>query len=611
MENKRGQVTLFIIIAIVIVGGVIAYFLLRDTIVNDIPEDMRPVYDYYLSCLEDTARQGVSLLGEQGGYIKLPEFQPGSAYAPTSSQLDFLGQAVPYWMYVSGNNLLKEQIPTKTEMEQQLSEYISERVGDCDFSEFEAQGYDVYIGNNDVVASINDLTVDLAVTNPITIYSGDRFISVTNHKISLASKLGKFYGMAVEVYNYEKSSMFLEEYALDVMRLYAPVAGTDITCTPKIFVDEEIRNGIVSGLVANIPALKLDGTYYSLSEDKRKYFVSDAGINVDEDVNFMYSADWPTKIEIYGDRVVEPVGLQEGLGILGFCYVPYQLIYDISFPVLVQFYDTQEVFQFPVSVIISKNEARESLPTNSGVSIESPVCDYKNQEVEIYTYDVNLDPVDSRIKFSCLNSFCDIGETSTSGEDSKLVANLPQCVNGFIIATAEGYADAKYQISTNEETIANIVMNKKYNVSLNLGEVDKALVSFEGEDYSATVLYPDTTSVELVEGNYNITVYVYDNSSLVFPAVNDRKCVDVSEAGLAGFFGATKEKCYDINIPAMDVTFAVVGGGKTSEYIAESQLEDSTELNINVPLFGVPSDIAGLQANYESVDNELIYLDFK
>jgi hypothetical protein len=611
MENKRGQVTIFIILAIVIVGGVIAYFLLRDTLVEDIPEDMRPVYDYYLSCLEDTTRQGVSLLGEQGGYIELPKFEPGSAYAPFSSQLSFLGQAVPYWMYVSGNNLLKEQIPTKVGMEQQLSEYVSERVGDCDFRDFEAQGYDVYIGNNDVVASINALDVEVQVTNPITIYSGDRFITVTDHQFSLNSKLGKFYEMAVEVYNYEKSGMFLEEYALDVMRLYAPVTGTEITCTPKIFVDKDIRDGIVSGLTANIPTLKLDGSYYSLSEDKRKYFVSDAGIKVDENVNFMYSSDWPTKIEIYGDRVVEPIGLQQGLGILGFCYVPYQFVYDISFPVLVQFYDDQEVFQFPVSVVISKNAARESVPSTSGRSIESPVCDYKNQEVEVYTYDVNLDPVESRIRFKCLNSFCDIGETSTVGEDSILVANFPQCVNGFIIATADGYADAKYQISTNEETIANIVMNKKYNVSLDLGNVDKALVSFDGEDYSTTVLYPDMKFIELVEGSYNVSVYAYDNSSLKFPAVSDRKCVDVSEGGISGLFGATKEKCYDINIPEMDVTFAVVGGGKTQEYITESQLEDSKELNINVPLFGVPSDIEGLQANYQKAEEEFVYLTFE
>lgn len=610
-QFERGQVTLFIILAILVVAGIVMYFLLRDTMVEDIPEDMRPVYDYYLSCLEDTSRQGVSLLGEQGGYIEPPTFEPGSAYSPFSNQLDFMGQGVPYWMYVSGNNLLKEQIPTQGDMEKQLSDYVTERVSDCDFRDFEARGYDVYIGNGSVRASIDKLDVNLDISAPLTIYSGSRFITLSSHEVSFDSKLGKFYDLAVKVYNYEKSDMFLEEYALDVMRLYAPVAGSELTCTPKIFVDKDIRDGIIQGLSTNIPTLKLDGNYYELSEDKRKYFVSDAGFNLDEDVSFMYSANWPTKIEIYGDRVVEPVGLQQGLGVLGFCYVPYQFVYDISFPVLVQFYDEQDLFQFPVSVVISKNSAREALPSTAGSSIESPVCDYKNQEVQIYTYDSNLNPVESRIQFKCLNSYCDIGNTITVGEDSSMVASLPQCVNGFIIATAEGYAETKYPISTNAENIANIVMNKKHNISLDLGDVDKALVSFVGDDYSATTLYPDNNYIELVEGSYNVTVYVYDNSSLKFPAVSERKCVDVSEGGVLGLFGATTEKCYDIDIPEMDITFAVVGGGKTVEYITEGQLSDFNELNINVPLFGIPSNIEELQKNYESVENEVVYLDFE
>ena len=69
------------------------------------------------------------------------------------------------------------------------------------------------------------------------------------------------------------------------------------------------------------------------------------------------------------------------------------------------------------------------------------------------------------------------------------------------------------------------------------------------------------------------------------------------------------EKCYDVNLPEMDVSFAVVGGGKTSEYITEGQLADASGLNINIPLFGLPTDIAGLQANYEKVDAEVVFLD--
>lgn len=612
-KNIRGQVTIFIILAIVIVGGVVAYFALREGFGRSIPGDMRPVYDYYISCLENTAGEGISLLGEQGGYIELPDFEPGSPYIPFSSQLNFLGQAVPYWMFVSGNNFLREQVPTKSFMESQLRDYVSSRLDVCDFSDFETMGYDVYIEPGSTAVAINDLSVDLDVTNKITIFKGEQSVVVGEHDFSVNSKLGKFYDMAVDVYNYEKSEMFLEKYALDVMRLYAPVDGVELGCAPKIFVDEEIRQSLVEGLEANINSIKLKGSYYKSSSQEREYFIRDVGFDVDENVNIMYNPSWPTKIEIYGDRVAKPVGVQPGLSILGFCYVPYHLVYDISFPVVIQFYDSKEFFQFPVSVIIDNSQARQAMPSTFGdVSLDSEVCRYKNSEVQVRTYDGELNPVAARLQFKCLDSVCEIGETKIQGDSAIYDGSAPQCVNGFIIATAEGYADGKFQISTNVESIANIVLRKEYDINLDLGEMGggMAVVSFVGEDYSSTVMYPETKSITLVEGLYNVSVYVYESSTLNFPGYNDRTCFDVPVSGFGGLVGLEEEKCYDVNVPSMQIDMAVVGGGKTTEYIVESMLADSTELNLNVPLFGRPGSLDALQENYIKAEESRVFVEF-
>jgi len=607
-KTKKGQVTIFIIVAIVLVGGVLAYFALRDGFGESVPEELRPVYDYYLSCLEDSSESGLKLLGEQGGRIDVGEFVPGSSYMPFSSHLDFFGQGVPYWMYVSGNNLLRENIPSRLDMEEELNSYIGARLKDCDFEKFEAAGFDVYVDEGRVSSKINNLDVEIDVSNRISIFKGNSSAVVTSHSFKVSSKLGKFYDLAREVYDYEKGSMFLEKYALDVLRLYAPVDGVESSCVPKIFVDEDIRSDIVSGLVANIPSLKLSGDYYDLSSEGRKYFVEDIGSDLEENVNFMFLEDWPTRIEIYGDRVVNPVGLQEGLGVLGFCYIPYHLVYDIDFPVMVQFYDDEELFQFPIGVVISKNQAREALPSSAGVSVESKVCEFKNQDVEVITYDSDSNPVEAHIGFKCLDSVCNIGDTKIKLDKAVLNGKFPQCVNGFIVADAEGYAKTKYQISTNKESSASIVLNKKYKLDLDLGNVGRSLVNFVSEDYSATVLYPDTKEVELIEGYYNISVHVYDNSSLKFPATSRSECVDVPESGLAGMLGFEREKCYDINMPAMDIDFAVVGGGKNEEYITSEDLKNAVKLKLNVPLFGLPSSLDELMSNYERVESEAIYI---
>ena len=364
-------------------------------------------------------------------------------------------------------------------------------------------------------------------------------------------------------------------------------------------------------MVGNIPAIKLSGDYFSLSSKERDYFVTDPGFDIDENLNFLYSSDWPTRVEMHGDKVAEPVGLREGMGILGFCYVPYHFVYDIDFPVLVQFYDDKEIFQFPVSVVISKNQAREALPTAFGESIESEICKYRESPVSVHTYDWDLNPVESRIQFKCLNSVCNIGETNDVGGDAVLEGEFPSCVNGFILASAEGYAQSKFQISTNEEDIANIVLSKKYELEIDLEGVKQALISFTSEGYSTTVAYPETKTIELIEGGYNVSVQAYDDTSLKFPAINERKCVDVPESGIGGFLGMEREKCYNVNLPETEVTFAIVGGGKNNEYVTEGQLQDAEKIKIDITMFSLPGNLDDLQKNYLRAEDELVYISYE
>jgi len=607
--DKKAQITLFVILAILIVTGIVLYFFLRSPVQENVPKQFQQAYNQYLNCISENAQQGIALLGEQGGYINKPEFIPGSQYRPFSSQLDFLGQGVPYWMYVAGNNIVKEQVPTRSSMEKELANYISERVNYCDFSELNKQGFDLLINEEPIVSvSITESKVNINLRNNVALYFENDSAIVKNHQVSVDSKLGKFYNLALKVYNYEKKNVFLEKYALDVMRLYAPVDGSEISCKPKIFNEEQIKQNLTDALSANIGALKLNGDYYSLASKQKEYFVTDIGTNINENVNFIYGSRMPTRITIYGDKVVQPIGLQQGMGILGFCYVPYHLVYDINFPVLIQFYDEKELFQFPVSVIIERNKERQGFEGDAGVNIETDVCKYKTQNVKVYTYDSQLSPVEANLKFKCLTTECLIGESKINGGDAIYEGMFPQCVNGFIIASKEGYADSKYQISTNEESSANVVLSKKYKLKLDMGSLESAFITFDSDSYQTTVLYPDMKEVELIEGYYNVSVYGYKSSSLKLPAYTDKKCIEVPKSSLLGIFGGKEEKCFDLNIPEQNIDNAIIAGGKTQEYITENQLKTGNDIKINVPIFKTPSNLNELQQNYIEAEDSVAYI---
>lgn len=616
-KGKLGQVTLFVILGIVIASVIATFFVFRGEVIpNRVPENFEPIYNSYVDCLELVSEDGIRTLAEKGGYIESPEFVAGSSYMPFSSELDFFGQGVPYWMYISGNNILTEQVPTKLDMERSLEGYISERLQYCNFDSLRAQGYEISIENGEAFVNINEESVDVEVINQINLYYGENSFSVGQHSFSVDSKLGKYYDMAKKVYEHEKSSMFLENYAIDVLWNYAPVDGAEYKCSNIVYDETEIRENISDGLSINMNSIRIKGDYYESVNPDMEYFVVDAGIDSDENINFMYMTDWTTKVEIFGDMVADPVGLIPGINMFGFCYVPYHFVYDIDFPVLVQIWDNDFLFQFPVSVVIDNNNPREALPpTLGGISVEeSVICEKANSEISVYTSDSLFNPVEANLKFRCLDAVCDMGMSEISENGFAVYeGKVPECVNAIITANAEGYVESNFIISTNKEDLVDMLLYKKHTVDLNLEGLSsgEAIISFVSDDYSTNVVYPDDTEVELADGSYDISVYVFSDSEIIFPAVKDETCVDIPQ-GLLGTLGITKEECYDINIPEMKIDKAVIGGGYINEqYFTDELLRRSTKLSITVPEFDKPINMDELQENYFAVDESKLRLYFE
>lgn len=599
-KSKRAQLTLFVILGIILVAGIVAFFVIKGTGTTSLSKNLEPAYNAYLSCVQERAKEGLNLMGQHAGYIYVDElpFDSGSPYAPSSSQLDFYGAPVPYWLYVSGNNFLKENKPTLSSMESDLSRFVQEGLADCDLSYFNSQGVYLDISNGSVDVSIEDKKVKLTLNNPVYISFDNESALVSNHEIIINSQMGSFYKTASEIFDSEKNSSFLEDYALDTLRLNAPVTGVEISCSPKIFDEAQIKSNLSSYLENNFAYLKVKGDYYTLHDVANKYFITDLKSSVSENVNFIYSSSWPTKIEMYGDRFVEPVGNQVGMGMLGMCFVPYHFVYDISFPVLVQIYSNDEFFQFPVVVIVKNNQAREALLVDNETSLESPICQTRNQEVSVSTYDLNLNPISANLRFSCLSESCEAGNTQEKLGQATSVIELPQCVNGILTAYAEGYAPSNVIVSTNTQTSADILLKKIHSVEVNLPSVTKATIVFSSKDYSSVINYPESNLVNLVEGQYNISAYVYTNSSIVFPEIKDRKCFEVASSSFAGLLGSTNEQCFDVNIPSQEVETALIGGGRGEDYFIESDLENKKQLNIDIPLFKTPTNLQELQDNY-------------
>ena len=628
VKSKRSQITIFVIIAILLIAGVITIYLLRDRIfLGQNAGEFSPVYTYFDSCIESSTKDALSIAGSQAGYINTPDFAPGNEYAPFSSQLDFLGIPVPYWYYISSNGLVREQVPTTSLMERDIEDYLDIELEKCDFSSLASQGYNINTGKPKTSVKIYDNRVDVDVSMDLAVEKTDSSAVKREHRVEVRSNYGKFYSLATKIYNQEKREAFLENYSVDVLYNYAPVTGVELSCSPLIWNPQDVVKDIRGGLSANIGNLKVKGDYYDLKSANNKYFVVDTGDSVKENVRFLYDSRWPSRVEVWPTEdqlmIAEPVGLEEGLGVIGFCYVPYHYVYDVYYPVLVQISDGEELFQFPVSVVIDKTVPRAALSGDIADELSSldEFCSHKNTNVDVYTFDSNINAVEADISFTCFNQRCRMGSTKISGSNALLSTNFPQCINGKITAKADGYATAEYYISTNQPMSANILLDKLYEKPLELvvggiplesRDVNAlATVSFKGDKYSTTIIYPQQKSVKLSEGLYNVSVRVFSGADLKIPGSSESKCVQIPSPGILGFFGKTKEECFTINLPEQTLTNSLSAGGDSQEFILESDLKSGTQIKISVPVMPPTSSLEQLQQNYELLDSQNIFISYQ
>ena len=614
MLFKRGQVTIFIIIGILIVGSIVIFLAVKEPLKeNKIPASVDNVYTYFLSCLEDYTLSGVNVLESQGGYIQMPTFEPGSSYMPFSSQLDLLGNPLPYWYYISGNNIAKEQVPTMGFMQEELGSFIDGKIRNCELKTYYDRGFEIDFKEPKTKTTIKDGVILVKMDMPMNITWENESYLISSHSIEVSSNLKKLYDSAVELYSKEQREMFLENYTVDILRNYAPVDGVEITCSPMTWNAEEVFSKLQEAIEANIRALKTKGGDYTLTKPENKYFIIDTDINA----RFLNSKNWTSGFEVNPSRgallISEPIGNQQGLGIIGFCYVPYHFVYDVKYPVLIQVYEGNEFFQFPFAVVLKGNVPRTPVEGNLFETDVLPeLCESKSVLTSIYPTDKRSNPIDAEVVYECAGVSCEIGKTS----NGTLKALFPQCVNGNLIVSSPGFKDKSVFQTILEEGELSIFLDKLYDREVNL-KLDsrnysgQAIISFISNNETNTLLYPLQKRINISEGQYQIQVYIYENSSITIQASNQKQCIEVPKSGLGSLFGLTEEKCFDYAMPSQVVSNALAGGGKENYYILESELENSNLIEINAPSLPKPTSIEQLQTNYILFENKGLDVSFK
>ena len=484
---KRGQVTIFVVIGLIMLISVSLFLYFRYSAYSGaelVQPEIVPVKNFVESCIGAVARNGISILGLNGGYITFPEEIENDplSYLSSGPSAAFKN---PYWWYKGIS-----RIPSLEDMQGQLDAYIISEMPNCiaDFGELQ-KDYNIEAGKKiEAETEFTDNDVRVVMTYPLTIKSktNDTQIKLSKHAVQVPVRLKKTYELAKLIMERENNGSFIERKTIDLMVLDPSIPTTDmeVSCKEKKWLVPEVRGKLKELLQKNLPYIKVAGTrfdkdiYVPLPRQVQKeekyensYFnyhyiweVTEEN-NPDISVSVAYDKDWPMEFTARPSRNgVMSSNAQKTTQALGFfCLHTWHFTYDVVYPVRVTVADLPTSqhegfnFDFAFEASIDHNQparssfASTTFPVADRLANEK-YCNDAGNEITIYTADkFSSEPLPNvNLTFACGSFSCNIGETEwvSLGADTSLTKNLPYCVSGVIRGKKEGYKEASAFIQT-------------------------------------------------------------------------------------------------------------------------------------------------------------------
>ncbi len=297
LHSRRGQLTVFIIVGILILFTFTAVLFFTRTLTRDplagerepviaaVPAEFQPLQSYTESCLSQTARQGLLLLGEQGGYIYPEMAGDYSSSDPTGADgVDLQPAKVPYWHYNLEDNaansvrystlrpkLHKREDPSGS-VESQLERFVAERIGDClnGYEAFGTEGFEVSITSPATAyVSVADETVNFLLQLDVEASRGDASVRMEQFLVKIPLRLKQYYAVATQITDTERNHSFLERQALDLLATYAAVDPEQLPPQEAVRFDlvpaatwaaSDVKSKVQGLLTSYVPMLRYLGS---------------------------------------------------------------------------------------------------------------------------------------------------------------------------------------------------------------------------------------------------------------------------------------------------------------------------------------------------------------
>ncbi len=296
--KKRGQVTVFIIIGVIILFSTATILYIRgqiteqristekEPVIKEVPGQVKVVSQFVEACIKQKAVEGLAALGEHGGYIDLDSdyMQQNNVifkqqlFASTDSDYVELFEGsnvkIPYWYYLKSKNKfinvceyasnkpkLWKNKPVKipyyakdaVSIEAQLENFIVTEMPSCigDFSQLKERGYDVE-KTADITAQVTvaEQDVRFLLQIPLKINYQGSVTELNEFYVKVPLNLKKMYEIAQSLVETQITYNFMSRITKSLIGSYVgmeenklmPLAESEYGGTPKFWTKTQMKD---------------------------------------------------------------------------------------------------------------------------------------------------------------------------------------------------------------------------------------------------------------------------------------------------------------------------------------------------------------------------------
>lgn len=196
MNVKRGQISIFILISLVILiaFSFIIYLNSSEKAEVEISKivSIEPIELFVNLCLNEIAEKGVYVIGLQGGY-----------YDGDSLNEENPVVKIPYYWYEQ-----EDKMPSKEIIQEELTEYVELNLLSCidDFKSLKEQGYTFTVGEIEAESLISEEDVIVTINFPIEAISGNNVFNLNEFSTQINFDFNEKYNLVKQIMEEQKKT---------------------------------------------------------------------------------------------------------------------------------------------------------------------------------------------------------------------------------------------------------------------------------------------------------------------------------------------------------------------------------------------------------------------